>query len=96
MALVATGTVHADATNAPAPTAGSPGLPDGRVYEQVSPPDKNGNPAGGPYEGTEYLPVMLAEPGGDGVAYSGSGGSIGDTQSGGRPRTVAKRTSQAG
>jgi DNA-binding beta-propeller fold protein YncE len=31
----------------PVPTAGKPGLPDGRVYEQVSPEDKNGSTAGG-------------------------------------------------
>jgi hypothetical protein len=93
VALVATGTVHADATPAPPPTAGSPGLPDGRVYEQVSPPDKNGNAAGDPFDGTAKPPVMLAEPGGDGVAYTVSGGSIGDTQNGGQTEDVAKRTS---
>jgi hypothetical protein len=92
MALT-TASAGAEATIAPAPTAGSPGLPDGRVYEQVSPPDKNGNAAGEPYQGTEYPPVMLAEPAGDGVAYTISGGSIGDTHNGGQAEDVAKRTS---
>lgn len=33
----------ADATPGPSPAPGAPGLPDGRVYEEVSPPNKNGN-----------------------------------------------------
>ena len=84
-------TAGAYATVAPPPTAGSPGLPDGRLYEQVSPPDKNGNSAGNPFGVTP--PVMLAEAAGDGVAYSDSVGSIGDTKNGAQLFTVAKRAS---
>jgi hypothetical protein len=80
------------ATIGPAPTAGSPGLPDGRVYEQVSPSDKDGNQAGQPDAGTQYSPFMLAEAGGDGVVYSTSAGSIGETKSGAQFYDVAKRT----
>ena len=89
--LAFTASASAYATVAPAPAAGSPGLPDGRLYEQVSPPDKNGNAAGNPLGG--HPPVMLAEAGGDGVAYSDSSGSIGDTKNGGQFYTVAKRAS---
>jgi hypothetical protein len=73
------------ATVGPAPVAGSPGLPDGRVYEQVSPPNKNGNAAG------ILEPAMVAEPGGDGIAYNTGGGSIGETQSANQLFEVAKR-----
>jgi hypothetical protein len=73
----------------PVPVAGSPGLPDGRLYEQVSPPNKNGNSAGVPIRGTP--PTMFAEGAGDGVAYNTAGGSIGITKSGGQFMLVAKR-----
>jgi hypothetical protein len=47
LSLVMVGTAGAYATIAPSPTYSSaPGLPDGRVYELVSPPNKNGNDAG--------------------------------------------------
>jgi hypothetical protein len=81
---------HAYSTIAPAPIAGPPGLPDGRVYEQVSPANKHGNAAAPPIDSEP--PAMLAEPGGDGVAYSVSGTSIGSSQSGEQSFTVAKRT----
>jgi hypothetical protein len=79
----------AEATIAPAPIPGSPGLPDGRVYEQVSPPNKNGNSAGQPIG--PIPPTMFAEGAGDGVAYNSAGGSIGNTKSGGQSMFVAKR-----
>jgi hypothetical protein len=86
-------TAGAFATAAPPPTAGSPGLPDGRIFEQVSPPDKNGNEAGQPDSGTRYPPFMLAEGEGDGVAYSTSSLAVGETKSGAQFYEVAKRTS---
>ncbi len=77
------------ASAGPVPAAGSQGLPDGRVYEQVSPPNKNGNSAGVPIITTP--PTMFAEGAGDGVAYNTSGGSIGNTKSGAQFMFVAKR-----
>jgi hypothetical protein len=77
----------------PVPVAGSPGLPDGRVYEQASPPNKNGNAAGVP-GAKEEPPAMLAEAGGEGVAYNNNIASIGNTKSGAQFFTVAKRASE--
>ena len=77
----------------PLPVAGSPGLPDGRVYEQVSPPNKNGNSAGEP--GIGPPPAMFAEGAGNGVAYDGLS-SIGNTKSGGQFMFVAKREAGGG
>jgi hypothetical protein len=77
------------ATVAPAPVVGSSGLPDGRVYEEVSPPNKHGNAAAPPvnYE----APAMFAEAGGEGVAYTVNGAAIGNTLSGLQRFIVAKR-----
>jgi hypothetical protein len=77
------------ATVAPAPVVGSSGLPDGRVYEEVSPPNKHGNAAAPPvnYE----APAMFAEAGGEGVAYTVNGAAIGNTLSGLQKFIVAKR-----
>jgi hypothetical protein len=71
-----------------APVAGSPGLPDGRVYEEVSPANKNGNPAGTPGNGS--VPTIVAEAGGEGVAFNALG-SIGETKNGFQFMDVAKR-----
>jgi hypothetical protein len=81
-------TAGAYATAAPAPVAGPPGLPDGRVYEQVSPPNKNGNTAAGPGNGS--VPLIAPESGGQGVAYNVTG-SIGQTESGFQVMDIAKR-----
>jgi hypothetical protein len=91
LVLVFSGSAHAYAKVAPAPTAGSPGLPDGRVYEEASPPNKNGNSAGQAF--SFIMPHMLAEPGGDGVVYNQEGGAIGDAPSGIQSYAVAKRSS---
>jgi hypothetical protein len=72
----------------PAPIPGSPGLPDGRVYEQVSPTNKNGNPAGTPGDGS--VPTIVAEAGGEGAAYNVLG-SVGETKNGFQLMAVAKR-----
>src|SRR6202035_2818832 len=48
------------------PVGAGAALPDGRVYEQVSPPDKNGNVVIGSQFG-------LASAEGDAVAYLGTG-----------------------
>jgi hypothetical protein len=75
----------------PVPVPGSPGLPDGRVYEEVSPPNKNGNAAGAPT--LSQAPMMLAEPAGEGVAYN-TFGPIGEAKSGLQYAEVAKRGSE--
>jgi hypothetical protein len=80
--------VGAFASVGPAPIPGSPGLPDGRVYEQASPTNKNGNQAGTPGNGS--VPAITAEAGGDGVAY-GVFGAVGETKSGNQFMAVAKR-----
>jgi len=49
--------------------ASLPGLPDGRAYELVSPPDTRGTPpTGAPLEGTD---TWLASPSGNSVLYAG-------------------------
>jgi len=55
------------------------GLPDGRVYEQVSPAAKNGNQAGAPGAGVHAYGV--ASPDGSRILYSSSG-PIGEATSG--------------
>jgi AcrR family transcriptional regulator len=80
------------ATVAPAPIAGAPGLPDGRVYEEASPANKHGNAAASPI-GLQP-PTILAEPEGNGVAYSVDGTAIGEAQSGDQFFTIAKHVGQ--
>jgi hypothetical protein len=63
-------------TIAPPPLfSAAPGLPDGLVYEQVSPADKNGNEAGAStnpiYKGSRYA---LAAADGNSVLFEGTGG----------------------
>jgi hypothetical protein len=73
---------HAYATIVPPPVfSTAPGLPDGRVYEQVSPADKSGNEAGA--EGNQYLGgshYALAAPDGNSVLFEATG-AIGETAS---------------
>jgi len=61
------------------PTPGPAGLPDGRVYEQVSPAAKNGNQAAPPVAGGHAYGV--ASPDGSRILYS-STGPIGEATSG--------------
>lgn len=87
-ALIATGTIGALGVVLPAIAgayatiegppvySAAPGLPDGRVYEQVSPANKNGNQAGTTTDivntgGLERY--GLASPGGDSVLFEGTG-----------------------
>lgn len=87
------------ATIAPPPTPSpASGLPDGRVYELVSPADKYGYQAGAiarddtsPFDHVQVR-FSVASPDGDAVAY-GSEGPVGDVNAAGLNKTfVAERT----
>src|ERR1039457_5633682 len=75
------------------PTA--PGLPDNRVYEQVSPTDKNGNNAGAStntvlgFGGIAHYALAAAD--GNGVLFEGSG-PMGETAAGYDLYFVAQRS----
>jgi hypothetical protein len=71
LTVLLTTTAVAAPTIGPRPTAAPPGLQHGRVYEQVSPVEKNGNPING---------AMAARAAGGGIAYR-STGSIAGAQS---------------
>jgi len=84
------------ATAAGAPAA----LPDGRVYEQVSPEQKNGNEAGVTLGATPAGIVTVgsygfAAPGGGAVTYYQEG-PFGETSSGADLFSVSRRNPQAG
>lgn len=74
------------------PEPGAPGIADGRAYEQVSPPDKNGNQAGPPAQGGSSFGVTSAS--GDRVLYS-STGPIGEASSGVDNFSVSTRSATA-
>lgn len=76
----------AEASKGPESVAGAPGLPDGRVYEMVSPTNKPGSEAAPP------TPYIVAGPEGDEVAFSTSG-PLGETSTGLDFFSVARRTS---
>jgi hypothetical protein len=69
--------------------AGPPGLPDGRRYELVSPPNKHGSEAGGLNNGIH--PFMVAGVGGDEVAFNTTG-PIGKTPTGYTEFSIARRS----
>jgi hypothetical protein len=73
----------------PGPTPAAPGLPDGRIYEQVSPVKKNGNQAGPSIGGENAYGV--ASPDGSRVLYS-STGPIGEAPSGVDAFSVSERS----
>lgn len=77
------------ATAGPASTPGAPGLPDGRVYEQVSPPNKGGSEAAAPH--VTRGGYIFTSPEGNAVAY-GSTGPIGNSSSGLQELTLARRS----
>jgi hypothetical protein len=89
MAVVPAG-AGAYATLGGEPTAGPPGLPDGRIYEQVSPPNKYGNSAANYTEGAQF-PVMSATADGNGAFFSTTG-PMGESASGYAEWGVAKRS----
>jgi hypothetical protein len=96
IAAVLPATAGAYATIAgPSVFSSAPGLPDGRVYEQVSPADKNGNDAGASTdEVAEYgglAHYALAAPEGNGVLFEGSG-PFGETADGYNLYFVAERS----
>ncbi len=76
----------------------APGLPDGRVYEQVSPVDKNGNSAGANplqqydsgFGGNHHF--ALAAPDGNSVLFEATG-PIGEASAGYNTYFVARRSS---
>jgi hypothetical protein len=84
------------ATVAPPPSSSaSSGLPDGRVYEQVSPPDKHGYEAGAREgePGEVIVSFSIASADGNAVAF-GSSGPAAETDASGLSRDfVAERTS---
>lgn len=78
----------AEATPGSEPTAGPSGLPDGRVYEQASPPNKYASEAGGSFD---VDPFIAAGVGGDEVAFFNPG-PLGETPAGVDYFSIAHRT----
>lgn len=74
---------------AAAPSAGAPGLPDGRVYEQVSPDQKNGGFAGALSSGAGYA---LAAASGEALLYRNYLAPFGQTSSGTDAYSISQRT----
>jgi hypothetical protein len=71
-------------TDGPLPTVGAPGLHDHRVYEQVTPVDKNERGLLDAFNGP--LDLTQASPSGESIAYQ-SQGSFGDSVVGGTANT---------
>lgn len=95
-ALAALCVVAAATSSAALPLAASAFLPDGRVYEQVTPPNKEGNfifPRGCCFGG-EYR--GFAEASGNGVVYATSGAVQGTSTSGNVQAVVSRRTAGQG
>jgi hypothetical protein len=97
MDLASPSAAGAFARSAPPPVySTAPGLPDGRVYEQVSPVDKDGNQAGAStnltlaYGGLSHY--ALASPDGNSVIFEGSG-PMGETTAGYNLYFEAQRSS---
>jgi hypothetical protein len=89
MSLVLPASAGAYATPGPAPLPGSPGLPDGRIYELVSPANKPGTQAAPNIQG-HGTPILAAADGNSLAFYSS--GPIGDAPSGVEDWTVARRS----
>jgi hypothetical protein len=81
----------AEASPGPESEAGPSGLPDGRVYEQVSPTNKFGNQAAAPIGANNTPPYIAAGIGGDEVAFSKTG-PFGEAPSGFDAFSVARRS----
>jgi hypothetical protein len=86
------------ATNASPPSSStSAGLPDGRVYEEVSPANKHGYEAGATAPSKEIpgqvnVTMSVASPDGDAVAFGSSGPAAETDASGLNEAFVAERT----
>lgn len=91
IASIAPDSAMAVASAGAEPGHGPSGLPDERVYEQVSPQNKYGNEAGGSVSGTP--PYIVSGVGGNEVAYFNNG-PVGETPSGWDFFSVARRTSE--
>jgi len=95
-ALLATAALLSVAAGATASSALAAGLPDGRVYEQVSEPHKNGNEAGIVLnKGVPGIGYGVAEADGERIVYFQVGPS-GETSSGTDLYSVASRSPAAG
>lgn len=94
-ALPATASAYAH-IEAPPIYSTAPGLPDGRVYEQVSPADKSGNEAGASSSAFTKIPGTwrYAQAGaeGDSILFEGTG-PMGETADAYDPYFVATRSS---
>jgi hypothetical protein len=98
IAVASPATAGADAMiGSPPVPSNVPGLPDGRVYEQVSPVDKYGNEAGAGTNQSDFLDgagfhYALAAPDGNAVLFEGTG-PMGESTAGYDLQFIAKRTS---
>jgi hypothetical protein len=94
-ALPAAAGAYATVAQPPNPSTNS-GLPDGRVYEQVSPVDKHGFPAGATNSGeaTPLVFATVASADGNAVAFGGEGPAAETDSSGENQTFVAQRTLQ--
>ncbi len=93
LAIVATSAQAYATIEAPPIYSTAPGLPDGRVYEEVSPVNKNGNEAGAGsnelFGGIWHYSIAAAD--GDSVLFEGTGG-MGETAAAYNLFFVASRT----
>jgi hypothetical protein len=89
LGLVLPATAGAYATAGPAPVPGSPGLPDGRVYELVSPANKPGTEAAPEIQGSAGMIWAAAD--GNGAAFN-STGPLGNAPNGLEFFSVARRS----
>ncbi len=96
-AVVPAGAGAFAAIEGPPSFSSAPGLPDGRVYEQVSPANKNGNEAGADTE-SALVGVRnhygYVSPDGDAVLFEGTG-PMGESPWGDSELFVAKKNSGA-
>lgn len=99
LSVCCTSVAGAYATNEPPPTPSTAtGLPDGRVYEQVSPANKHGYQAGAtaPYayepNGVVHVDFSIARADGNAVVYGSSGPAAETNTSGVSETFVAERT----
>jgi hypothetical protein len=87
----------AEATAGPAPMPGPSGLPDGRIYEEVSPANKNGNfvASGGGRALVQGSGYGVAAADGNALVFLGSG-AMGEASSSTLQPFVARRTPGVG